>query len=207
VNSQTNFPSFTEQQQEEVTSLPVSLQIILEAANPVGAASTTAAINPKIACFIESPLLERQTYFSSKVKSNCTTTPHRHGAEQIKNDSDAIWRIGRALQRVQQPSCLKKERERSLSSDRPRSVMKRAVLPEGSPDSLIATQVINGRTTRVRGGRLMRPCKQLTEDHLFLPVLPSCTKRCNSPAALGSFRLKSGKQLANHFFSFWDDLL
>jgi hypothetical protein len=65
VNSQTNFPSFTEQQQEEVTSLPVSLQIILEAANPVGAASTTAAINPKIACFIESPPLERQTYFSS----------------------------------------------------------------------------------------------------------------------------------------------
>jgi hypothetical protein len=133
VNSQTNFPSFTEQQQEEVTSLPVSLQIILEAANPVGAASTTAAINPKIACFIESPLLERQTYFSGKVKSNCIATSHRHGAEQIKDDSDAIWRIGRALQRVLQPSCFKKERERSLSSDRPRSVYEKGCPPRRQP--------------------------------------------------------------------------
>jgi hypothetical protein len=51
VNSQTNFPSFTEQQHDEVTSLPVSLQMSL-AAN-AGDASIAAAINPKIACFIE----------------------------------------------------------------------------------------------------------------------------------------------------------
>ena len=50
------------------------------------------------------------------------------------------------MQRVPQPCCLKKERERSLSSDRPRSYEKGCPPPQGSPGSLIATQAINGRT-------------------------------------------------------------
>jgi hypothetical protein len=50
VNEQTNLPSFTEQQQDEVTSLPVSLQTSF-AAN-TGDASIAAANNPQIACFI-----------------------------------------------------------------------------------------------------------------------------------------------------------
>jgi hypothetical protein len=44
---------------------------------------------------------------------------------------------------------LKKERERSLSSDRPRSVYEKgSPPPRGSPDSLIATQAINSRTEK-----------------------------------------------------------
>jgi hypothetical protein len=74
VKLQTNFPSFTEQQQE-VTSLPVSLQIILEAANPVGAASTTAAINPKIASFIESPPFGETNLLQQHERFNQTVPP------------------------------------------------------------------------------------------------------------------------------------
>jgi hypothetical protein len=69
VKLQTNFPSFTEQQHDEVTSLPVSLQISV-AAN-AGDASIAAAINPNNACFIESPPLENQTYFRSRKGSIC----------------------------------------------------------------------------------------------------------------------------------------
>jgi hypothetical protein len=102
VNSHTNFPSFTEQQQEEVTFLPVSLQIILEAANPVGAASTTAAINPKIACFIESPPLDKQTYFSSMKGS---IKLYRHLASRSTGKSSLIISakpdgVGAASQRL-----------------------------------------------------------------------------------------------------------
>jgi hypothetical protein len=68
VNSQTNFPSFTEQQQDEVTSLPVSLQISL-AAN-AGDASIAAAINPNNACFIESPPLEKPNLLQKHEKIN-----------------------------------------------------------------------------------------------------------------------------------------
>jgi hypothetical protein len=74
VKPQTNFPSFTEQQHDEVTSLPVSLQISL-AAN-AGDASIAAAINPNNACFIESPPLENQTYFRNTKGSNCTIALH-----------------------------------------------------------------------------------------------------------------------------------
>lgn len=61
VNLHTNCPFLTEQQQD-FTSLPVSLQIIFlaEAANPVGTVRRAAANKPRMACFI----------FGSITKSN-----------------------------------------------------------------------------------------------------------------------------------------
>src|SRR4029077_19590464 len=49
-----------------------------------------------------------------------------------------------------------KERERSLSSDRPRSYEKGCPPSEDSPDSLIATQAMNGRIKikRVRADKM-----------------------------------------------------
>jgi hypothetical protein len=79
LNSQTNFPSFTEQQHDEVTSLPVSLQISV-AAN-AGDATIAVAINPNNACFIRSPSLERQTYVSSTKDSIKLSQSWPHGSK------------------------------------------------------------------------------------------------------------------------------
>jgi hypothetical protein len=53
-----------------------------------------------------------------------------------------------------------RERERSLSSDRPRSYEKGALIAEDSPGSLIAMQAINGcvEIQRVRGGKVIIGC-------------------------------------------------
>ena len=60
-------------------------------------------------------------------------------------------RFNALLSRVAQ----KKERERSLSSDRPRFYEKGCPPPKGSPGSLIATQAINGRIQQRDGKRFV----------------------------------------------------